>query len=193
MHTNLENSLDSFKTLRDLFSDPDKYQAKYDELNSILESNKAYVEAIGPVSQIKILRDETEQINKEAKENLKSAKAKADFIILEASNKAQEIINQSNEKSFVMEQSFKDREVLLDDRESVINKEREALDLVGKELSKKTDQLRNEKEKFELLKDQQYQDYVVSKELYEKAKNEILAKFDHFVSEIRGVSVAEGD
>jgi chromosome segregation ATPase len=97
--TNIDGSIGGGTQILDLLSlvaaDPKVYQSKLKELQDAADRHQKYVEAVGPVSDIIILRKQAKIDTESAAQELKEASVKAETIVKEAQAKADEIIAQA--------------------------------------------------------------------------------------------------
>lgn len=97
--TNIDGSIGGGTQILDLLSlvaaDPKVYQSKLKELQDAADRHKTYVEAIGPVSDIILLRKQAKIDTETAAQELKEASVKAETIVKEAQAKADEITAQA--------------------------------------------------------------------------------------------------
>jgi hypothetical protein len=97
--TNIDGSIGGGTQILDLLSlvaaDPKVYQSKLKELQDAADRHQKYVEAVGPVSEIIILRNQAKIDTETAAQELKAAQVKAETIVKEAQAKADEIAAQA--------------------------------------------------------------------------------------------------
>lgn len=97
--TNIDGSIGGGTQILDLLSlvaaDPKVYQSKLKELQDAADRHKTYVEAVGPVSDIILLRKQAKIDTETAAQELAEAKGKAEAIVKEAQAKADEITAQA--------------------------------------------------------------------------------------------------
>ena len=73
-------------------ADPKVYQAKLKELQDTADRNQKYVEAVGPASDILVLRDQAKTDAEDAAQTLQDAKAQASQLVADAKAQASSTI-----------------------------------------------------------------------------------------------------
>ena len=155
-----------------LVSNPAVYESKIRALIDATEEHKKYVEAVGPVSEILKLREDTLAVNKAAVQELEDAKAEAKQIKAEAKAKAQETLEVAKAKAAKLtddvEAKVKVAETRLLDAESaakLCEKERAELAKARQELEHERSLLQAAAEmaKAELQKAQNLKDSLLAK------------------------------
>jgi hypothetical protein len=77
-------------------ADPKVYQAKLKELQDTADRNQKYVEAVGPASDILILRDQAKTDAADAVQALQDAKDQATQLVSDAQTQAKSIVDAAN-------------------------------------------------------------------------------------------------
>ena len=97
--TNIDGSIGGGTQILDLLSlvaaDPKVYKSKLKELQDAADRHQKYVEAVGPVSEIILLRNQAKIDTEAAAQALKDAQDQADAIVKEAKAEANAIMDKA--------------------------------------------------------------------------------------------------
>jgi cell division septum initiation protein DivIVA len=181
---NIDGSSGNGSQILDLLAlvaaDPKVYQSKLKELQDAADRNQKYVEAIGPVSDIIILRQQAQADTDAAAQALKEAKEQADAMVKEARASADAITDKARiEADAVKEQAT----IATNEASALLSQAQQAKTSVDKAQRDAESAIATAQVKAEQL-DQAIADAQTAKAAAEAAKADILAKHEAFIKSL---------